>query len=83
MRPVAADPSVGASVVSFDDDAWEDLLNFVEERRVIPIVGPELLPVAGEAGPESLYAWFETRLGLPRAAAGRAPTLNEGNPERG
>ena len=26
-----------------DDDAWEDLLNFIEERRVIPIVGPELL----------------------------------------
>ena len=28
-----------------DEDAWEDLLSFVEERRVIPIVGPELLMV--------------------------------------
>mgnify|MGYP003461828837 CR=1 FL=1 len=24
-----------------DDDAWDDLLNFIEEKRVIPIIGPE------------------------------------------
>ena len=24
----------------FDDDAWDDLLNYIEERRVIPILGP-------------------------------------------
>ena len=28
------------AVVSFDDDAWEDLLNFIEEKQVIPIIGP-------------------------------------------
>ena len=27
-------------VTPFDDDAWEDLLNFLEEKQVIPIVGP-------------------------------------------
>ncbi len=32
-------------VSALDDDAWEDLLSFIEERRVIPIVGPELLMV--------------------------------------
>ena len=31
---------------TLDDDAWDDLLSFIEERRVIPIVGPELLMVA-------------------------------------
>src|SRR6266566_5028459 len=31
-----------ATVATLDDDAWEDLLNFIEERRVIPIIGPEL-----------------------------------------
>jgi len=32
-------------LATLDDDAWEDLLNFIEERRVIPIIGPELLQV--------------------------------------
>ncbi len=31
------------AATSLDDDAWDDLLSFIEERRVIPIVGPELL----------------------------------------
>jgi hypothetical protein len=33
-----------ACISTLDDDAWDDLLSFIEERRVIPIVGPELLP---------------------------------------
>jgi len=36
---------------TLDDDAWDDLLNFIEERRVIPILGPELLTVETETGP--------------------------------
>ena len=28
---------------ALDEDAWDDLLSFIEERRVIPIIGPELL----------------------------------------
>ena len=45
-----------------DDDAWEDLLNFIEERRVIPIVGPELLKVETESGPRLLYDWMADKL---------------------
>jgi hypothetical protein len=45
-----------------DEDAWEDLLSFVEERRVIPIVGPELLMVATDKGPRLLYDWAAERL---------------------
>ncbi|MEO5751003.1 MAG: hypothetical protein ABIQ50_08820, partial [Usitatibacter sp.] len=47
---------------TFDDDAWDDLLNFIEERRVIPIVGPELLKVQTESGPRLLYDWMADRL---------------------
>ncbi len=47
---------------SFDEDAWDDLLNFIEERRVIPIVGPELLKVQTESGPRLLYDWMADRL---------------------
>ena len=47
---------------TLDDDAWEDLLSFIEERRVIPIVGPELLQVATERGPRLLYDWLAEKL---------------------
>ena len=32
-------------LATLDEDAWDDLLNFIEERRVIPIIGPELLQI--------------------------------------
>jgi hypothetical protein len=45
-----------------DDDAWEDLLNFIEEKRVIPIIGPELLTVETETGPKLFYDWLAEKL---------------------
>jgi hypothetical protein len=47
---------------TLDEDAWDDLLSFVEERRVIPIIGPELLEVATEDGPRLLYDWLAMKL---------------------
>src|SRR5277367_2569969 len=51
-----------ASMSTLDDDAWDDLLSFIEERRVIPIVGPELLLVSTERGPRRLLDWLAERL---------------------
>jgi hypothetical protein len=51
-------------ISSLDDDGWEDLLSFIEERRVIPIVGPELLLVATERGPRLLLDWVAERLAV-------------------
>ena len=45
-----------------DDDAWDDLLNFIEEKRVIPIVGPELLKVETDSGPRLLFDWLAEKL---------------------
>ena len=47
---------------NFDDDAWDDLLNFIEEKRVIPIIGPELLKVETETGPRLFYDWLADKL---------------------
>jgi hypothetical protein len=58
--------SAGATALlqhsALDDDAWDDLLSFIEERRVIPIVGPELLQVETDQGPRLLYDWLAERL---------------------
>jgi hypothetical protein len=66
---------------SFDDDAWDDLLNFIEERRVIPIVGPDLLRVQTDRGLMPLYEWLAgrlaTRLQVDASLLPRPLTLND------
>ena len=59
MSPSALAP---LQMSALDDDAWDDLLSFIEERRVIPIVGPELLQVATDRGPRLLYDWLAEKL---------------------
>jgi len=58
--------SAGATVLvphtDLDEDSWEDLLSYIEERRVIPIVGPELLQVETDQGPRLLYDWLAEKL---------------------
>jgi TIR domain/SIR2-like domain len=49
-------------ISTLDDDAWDDLLSFIEERRVIPIVGPELLQVSTDRGPRLLLDWVAEKL---------------------
>jgi hypothetical protein len=51
-----------SSTSDLDEYAWEDLLSFIEEKRVIPIVGPELLRVQTEHGPRQLYEWAAEHL---------------------
>ena len=68
-------------LATLDDDAWEDLLNFIEERRVIPIIGPELLQVDTDAGPRLLYEWvaekLAVKLGVDTSQLPRPYTLND------
>lgn len=68
-------------LATLDDDAWEDLLNFIEEKRVIPIIGPELLKVETDAGPRLLYDWIAeklaTKLGVDLRQLPQPYTLND------
>jgi hypothetical protein len=70
-----------ATVATLDEEAWEDLLNFIEERRVIPIIGPELLQVETETGPRLLYDWvaekLPARLNIDVAELPQSYTLND------
>ena len=55
-------PATAASLQAFDEDAWDDLLNYIEERRVIPIIGPDLLRVQTDRGLRPLYEWLAEKL---------------------
>jgi hypothetical protein len=68
-------------LATLDEDAWDDLLNFIEERRVIPIIGPELLQVDTDAGARPLYEWLAEKLAVKLAVdtsqLPRPSTLND------
>ena len=55
-------PATSGSLQAFDEDAWDDLLNYIEERRVIPIIGPDLLRVQTDTGLRPLYVWLAEKL---------------------
>ena len=80
MNSEMPDPAGGATA-SFDNDAWEDLLNYIEEKRVIPIIGPELLKIDTESGPRPLMEWLAeklaARLNVDLAALPQPLTLND------
>ena len=65
--------------VPSDPDFWEDLLTFIEEGRVIPIIGEGVVNFAPED--KSLYGWLATglaeRLQIPAEALPPNPTLND------
>jgi len=55
-------PATPDPMHDFDEDAWDDLLNYIEERRVIPIIGPDLLRVQTDVGLRPLYVWLAEKL---------------------
>ena len=62
------------------DDFWDDLLECIEEKRVIPILGPELLSVEIGGKSVNLYRYVAERLAerlrLPAAETDEDTTLN-------
>ena len=65
--------------LALDSDFWEDLIIFIEEGRVIPVIG-ESIVTFGEKD-ENLYAWLAGRLAeklqLPPGQLPPNPTLND------
>jgi hypothetical protein len=61
------------------DDFWEDLLDYIEQGKVLPLVGEHAVGF-GESN-EPLYPWLArelaTRLGVNGARLAEKPTLND------
>jgi hypothetical protein len=74
-------PATTGALQAFDEDAWDDLLNYIEERRVIPIIGPDLLRVQTDRGLRPLYEWLAeklaTRLSVDVVGLPKPLTLND------
>jgi hypothetical protein len=72
-------PEPGAGL--WNDILWNDLLTFIEERAVIPILGADLLDVDVGGTPVRLEKIIATRLaerlGLPPEEAAAEPSLND------
>jgi len=68
-------------VVDLQEQFWEDLLAFIEERRVIPIIGPELVTVRDGEQELPLYRCLGERLAealeLPAAELPEGFELND------
>ncbi len=65
--------------IPIDSDFWEDLLIFIEEGRVIPVIG-ESVVTFGDDG-QNLYRWLAKRLAdklqVPLESLPEIPTLND------
>src|SRR6516225_1746762 len=65
----------------WDESIWEELLAYIEEERVVPIIGPASSSIVAKGRPVSLEDYvagrLAPRLGLPSDALPPAPTLNE------
>jgi len=69
------------SLATLDEDAWDDLISFIEDKRVIPIIGPDLLEVETDTGPRRLYDWLAeklaAKLGVDTSLLPQPYTLND------
>jgi hypothetical protein len=79
MAPV--DVAAVPSEPLWDEGIWDELLAYIEEERVIPIIGPASFTVDNDGRQTSLECYvaerLAPRLGMPPDALPPAPTLNE------
>lgn len=80
MVPDLTQPQVDAANL-WEESLWDDLLHYIEKRRVIPIVGPDLLNVEVDGTRILLDRYIAKhlvrKLSLPANLLSAEPSLNE------
>jgi hypothetical protein len=75
LLPLSAHP------VLWEEEIWDELLAYIEEQRVIPIVGPDLLRMEAEGKEVLLDRYLATQLAgkfaVPADTLPAEPTLND------
>jgi hypothetical protein len=61
----------------FTDEEWDELLLYVQNRQVIPVVGPELVTVECDGSRMPLTRWLAPRLTEQLKITGSYSSLNE------
>ena len=65
--------------IPIDSDFWEDLLTFIEEGKVIPVIGESVVTFGDDD--RNLYQWLATRLAdklqVPLESVPPNPSLND------
>src|ERR1700688_1142096 len=51
-----------ASMADLQEGFWDNLLDYIQDRTVVPIIGPELVTVREGEGDVPLYRWLAQRL---------------------
>jgi hypothetical protein len=73
-RESTATPDLG-------DDFWDNLVDYIDDRKVIPVIGPELVTVREDDRDVPLYCWIAQRLAddlkLPTAELPEGFDLND------
>ncbi len=63
------------------EDFWDNLLDYIQDRTVIPVIGPELVTVREDDRDVPLYGWIARRLAddlkLPAARLPKGFDLND------
>jgi hypothetical protein len=79
QNPSACRSKSRAVALTIDSDFWDDLLDFIENGKVIPVIGEGVVTFG--PGDRNLYAWLATalaeKLQVPASALPQNPTLND------
>jgi hypothetical protein len=70
-----------AAMADLQEGFWDDLLDYIQDRTVIPVIGPELVTVREDDRDVPLYRWIAHRLAddleLPTAELPEGFDLND------
>jgi hypothetical protein len=70
-------PDESSMTTGFASDEWDELVLYIQNRQVIPVVGPELITIECDGARILLTRWLAPRLAEQLKLTGTYNSLNE------